>query len=448
MFCPECGKQNKDSARFCAYCGTELIDNQPGLPNAQSKVSFGDVFTEKIKPFVVKHKLPIIIVTAMLTVCLVLGCVGSSLTTPEHVVNSFMSKMKSSDYSEAYQYLDLEESDFVNKDMFVAYAKSSGADFSSIKKYSVEEYEYNQGYSYDDELFEYLGSNKNIFSRLFSIFTKRGNKSSDSKDDSVKWYTVKLILKDSTEEQSIRIKVVKQDKKQWLFFPSYKIEAENMVTSFSLSVVDGAEVKMDGIQLTKSDEENSYGLAQYEIPKIFIGNHTVVASMHDCEDYEKEIVISDYDNSLAIESFEIKPELKEKLDASAKEIVKEFFLSAFSKKSYDSLSFRITSNESAVQDLKETYDDIVNKTNKDDGTGYKNLSFKSFGSETSQESIGSEGMFYSQITFKYSYTEMYKSYFSEEITEYDYNNQSGYVTVDFTYENGEWVLWSISRYRI
>ncbi len=30
MYCPKCGKQNKDDAQFCVYCGAELISNTGG----------------------------------------------------------------------------------------------------------------------------------------------------------------------------------------------------------------------------------------------------------------------------------------------------------------------------------------------------------------------------------------------------------------------------------
>ena len=29
MFCPKCGKRNDEDAKYCAYCGGEIVDTQP-----------------------------------------------------------------------------------------------------------------------------------------------------------------------------------------------------------------------------------------------------------------------------------------------------------------------------------------------------------------------------------------------------------------------------------
>ena len=29
MFCPKCGKKNDEDAKYCAYCGGEIVDTQP-----------------------------------------------------------------------------------------------------------------------------------------------------------------------------------------------------------------------------------------------------------------------------------------------------------------------------------------------------------------------------------------------------------------------------------
>ncbi len=49
MYCPKCGKQNKDNARFCAYCGAELITEEsneihPEKQAPKKKKSVGTVF--------------------------------------------------------------------------------------------------------------------------------------------------------------------------------------------------------------------------------------------------------------------------------------------------------------------------------------------------------------------------------------------------------------------
>ena len=42
MYCPTCGKKNDDDARFCAYCGGEIIDTQP------EEVSVGEFWKHQL----------------------------------------------------------------------------------------------------------------------------------------------------------------------------------------------------------------------------------------------------------------------------------------------------------------------------------------------------------------------------------------------------------------
>ena len=45
MFCPKCGKKNDEDAKYCAYCGGEIVDTQP------EEVSPGQFLRNRLEVF-------------------------------------------------------------------------------------------------------------------------------------------------------------------------------------------------------------------------------------------------------------------------------------------------------------------------------------------------------------------------------------------------------------
>ena len=45
MFCPKCGKRNDEDAKYCAYCGGEIVDTQP------EEVSPGQFLRNRLEVF-------------------------------------------------------------------------------------------------------------------------------------------------------------------------------------------------------------------------------------------------------------------------------------------------------------------------------------------------------------------------------------------------------------
>ena len=103
MYCPGCGKKNDDDARFCAFCGAEIVDDQP------EEVSVGQFLSNRVSlflrtdarkggaaaaGFLVRHKAAVIAVAA--AVVLIIG--GSALVrslfdpvrTARHYFESYM----------------------------------------------------------------------------------------------------------------------------------------------------------------------------------------------------------------------------------------------------------------------------------------------------------------------------------------------------------------------
>ena len=45
MFCPKCGTRNDEDAKYCAYCGGEIVDTQP------EEVSPGQFLRNRLEVF-------------------------------------------------------------------------------------------------------------------------------------------------------------------------------------------------------------------------------------------------------------------------------------------------------------------------------------------------------------------------------------------------------------
>ena len=133
MFCPKCGKRNDEDAKYCAYCGGEIVDTQP------EEVSPGQFLRNRLevffrgdarkggaaaKSFLVRHR-KALAVCAVVAVVLVGG--GSTLRTlfsPERSAKRFFENYMSGDWAAVYQEIDLPEGEMLDEAHFLQMAEA------------------------------------------------------------------------------------------------------------------------------------------------------------------------------------------------------------------------------------------------------------------------------------------------------------------------------------
>ena len=446
MYCPECGKWNDEGSKYCGYCGAELIDNQPSNEHKGNKTfSFTAYYNEKIKPFfdqkvkpfaiekvklfyiqkvrsftkqklkpfVINHKIALSVSAAFLIVlCVGVGIV-LSINDPKNIVEDYISAVKDEDWHQAYEYLDLKESEFIDSEKFASYAESE-LDYSMIDDYDIRKYDIDE---YGNSMEGYIANNEED---LCYIIRYRYMGDFDLE------YRYNLVI------------LHKQDDNSFLFFPCYKISADDMITLCTIAALDSAKVAMDGIELSKSGATNDDGLVLYYVSPVFGGNHTVVTSMDQCDNSVNEIDLS-YDNYLEVTSMDLSQDGIEYIDSIAQNFVKEWYEGAYNNKDFDDLDIQFTLDTDKREKLKEDYDALINIFHGEDETEIEDFEITSFSSSTEQDSIDTEQIFLSEMSFEIRYKLLYESDVTGEME--SQNKQMTQETcILLNYENGEWVF--------
>ena len=424
MFCPECGSKNPEGLTNCSCCGALLEDNQPTRKNLNEYLSSLKSFLKnRVMPFIKKRKIIIIPLVGVVILAIVFLRIGSAVTSPEHIVDKYVKSLISSDWSSAYQFLDLEENDFVNYEQFVTYQENNTFDCSDIKNYKVIEQD---GYKVTEQ---------------------------DGMVDLVRTYEVLYVTSGASSENSFTIKLIEQDEKSWLFYPSYKIATDDMLGTFFITTVIGTSAKIDDIDITGYQEQNDSGYTVFTIPSLFKGSHTLELMHPLCEDYETQIYVENSTNTSneygdTIIPLCLKQEEIASLASKTEETLKTICNGILSSKDFDSLSIECTSDRSNVNEIKNFYSDLTSYLKNENGTGLKEIKFYSF-TDNSQQTIFDDTQTYRcTVNFKYDYTKLEKNWYDDEISESSAEGRTGRITITYVYENDNWVVSSIDDYRL
>ena len=124
MFCPKCGKRNDEDAKYCAYCGGEIVDTQP------EEVSPGQFLRNRLevffrgdarkggaaaKSFLVRHRKALAVCAVVAAV--LVGGVSTlrTLFSPERSAKRFFENYMSGDWAAVYQEIDLPEGEMLDE---------------------------------------------------------------------------------------------------------------------------------------------------------------------------------------------------------------------------------------------------------------------------------------------------------------------------------------------
>lgn len=273
MYCIYCGGKNEDGSVYCCECG-KVIGNVPeqnqqevyfGPPqqNQQNTTSQGRTITitsSDITGFLKKNFAWILII--LLLIGLLIGgiCAVNYLTSPERVAEKYFSALKEEDWDEAYDCLYVAESEFINQEQFALAMEKAPLLADNIASYEMNEYSGSCTY-----LIEYAT--------------------------------------DLSPRNSLIVELIETEKKNLLFFPSYKVSAANMITSLNLTVPCFTEVYLDGIDLGDSGSVISYeegSVCNYQLSSVFAFPHEVIVRSDVTEDLVMETT-----SDLYVDSYEL-----------------------------------------------------------------------------------------------------------------------------------------------
>lgn len=248
--------------------------------------------------------------------------------------------------------------------------------------------------------------------------------------------------------------LIEQDKKSWLFYPSYKVATNDMIGSFSITTIIGASAKIDNIDLTESQNQNDSGYMTFTIPSLFKGSHTIKLVHPLCDEYETQIYVDNNTNTNnnygnTIIPFNLKQNEINSLATKTEETLKTICNGILDNKKFDSLSLECTSDRSSAYEIEEFYSDLASYLKKENGTGLKEITFYSFTDNSEQTIFDASQTYRCTLNFSYDYVKLNKSWFDDEITEESSDKRSnGSITITYVYENEDWMISSIDNYRL
>lgn len=121
MFCPKCGKKNKDGAKFCEFCGEEIKSEE-------------SIHLPKKRKFDKKNIIIIALILIIIFILCIIGVVLNNKFRPSNVASSYFEAISANDLGKVYDFIDVPESDFTSKEIF---EKVSEEDDLDLVNYEV-----------------------------------------------------------------------------------------------------------------------------------------------------------------------------------------------------------------------------------------------------------------------------------------------------------------------
>ncbi len=259
MFCAECGTKNDDSARYCENCGALLVSNevvsdgiQDSMLPMQDEVISSNAAMPGMHIKFSKWSAAVILEVIVLAV-LAYGVkwIGSKYYSAEYIAESYFEVIMEGDLGEAYEFLEVKESDFISKELFKKTYNPEGR--GKLGSYSVKE---------------------------------------ERKDGVSATVKVTYRVLNESEERVKEIVLIKKSDKKFFIFDHWKVNpGEDIVADVSICAPQNAAVSLDGISLGeeyKKSKENGYDI--YQISEMFCGKHVINAAKEDTQPVEKNVV--------------------------------------------------------------------------------------------------------------------------------------------------------------
>lgn len=442
MFCPECGKQNDDSAVFCYHCGVRIkvqdiahtrnayaVDQQQ-VPMRQNSIRYsndtdragktaenGNVQASQKKTVNKKLIAVIAAIGGVFAALIIAFIVLVVCFSPERTAEKYVDALIDGDYSKAYTYIYDGEAEYFTAEQFADYISTDMVSYtfaSSVKRVNCKN-------AVEAGLYQGVAG-----------------------DTSEKMFNCYVDLSGKNYSDGITVSVVKTG----AF--SYKVSvASDIVYNVSVRTAKGSTVTIDGIQLTvKEDADISHKYASYKIDVLLEGNHDLRIENPIYETIEREIRVDSYQSGFNYSEMELKKEERTKVFNQATEIFKSMCAASMSSKDFSAVSGNISSDTNVYAGLVYDYNNFRSNIKSSSGVGYSNLNFTQFVDDTIY--FGVENNKYTcKVKYTYDNVYVYKNYYSATgYSQRTTKGAQGYISMTFEIIDGEWTLVDINDYRI
>lgn len=340
---------------------------------------------------------------------------GFLLSSPARVVRGYFESFAAGDYETAYAYLSAPDSPFISKEAFGDYMRQELAGNMDVANYVID---------------------RTSFRRLMQT------------------YEVTYILQGESAEDSLRVELVRQRKKQLLFFNRYKVGVGGMVDrSCTVYAPEGIELSVDGIAVPESKNavsEHAH-MSAYTIPAIFRGRHRVAAKGDWFEEIADEWTLEGKSKEKTLFLLEVGEDTRAYLAENAYNVFTALVAGAVKGDKLTDIpgiTGILTTNAEALGAMKETYRNLSGHVKSQyDGTGLKSVSFKSFRDDSESVYLDFDGRYVCAVSFNYTYVMQELDYATGKLTEEAFNNErEGAVRCAFAREDGGWRIVALEDY--
>ena len=413
MFCPECGTKNQDDAVFCENCGVDISQalkqsqaaqptNKNGNPqqpqtdppksaeNQNYTYSASAAAAAPHTPMTLRTKIILASILLAAVLVVVFFYVGGQMSSSAKVAQNYFEALKSNDWDKAYSYLNITESDFINKGNFVKMQKESGIN-PGIVNYSISS---KKAYTSDE-------SNEN------GALTKN--------------IEMQYTTKNSSEPQTMDIKLIKQPEKMWLFFDKWKVSSTDYIEpEVTITVPYGTTAYLNNTKISdkyKDNSSSSGGTADssekqsvtYKLKNIFIGKYDLKVTSPYIEDFMDKMDLNEY-SSFTVSNLKLKKDILDTVSKKPEQIIKDIYAAALAGKDFDSVADYFVTDEDARINLKNEYSNLQRIIAKGTDGGIKSITFSDFDPQVTNSQADSDLFIKVDTKFDYSYTACYPSY--------------------------------------
>ena len=303
----------------------------------------------KILEFFKKRKSSLKQLGGSLGLLLLAGCVGIGLglnktNGKKKYVQEAYDYHKESNWVALYKYSEMKDDDFINEYFFEEFAS---------KKY---------------------GKVNESTLKLGEIQKKDGKLevSCYYKDDEGKKVDCSFVM-------------LKKPNKNYIFFNEWKLDiSEYIINDCKIAAPEGVAIYVDGVELTVDNSRVGYngatGMLEYEIPRIFKGEHTIFAKQ-DMLEAEEAVVLwneNGCEHVVDTSSFKLVEAVQTYINTSSENIIQLMYKNVFEETGLAGLETYMLNDANTKAVFTATYDKILAAIQPDDGSTLNSMSITGF----------------------------------------------------------------------